>query len=482
MARFAAADAFELPEKRLQLLPFRFERRAGDYLVSNMVGDFVSLTSDEFGRLSELRVKPGDSLYEKLYAANLLTREGQLAQQQLLALRLRSRMSFLRHITPLHLFVVTLRCEHSCPYCQVSRQSTDRSRYDMSVDTAHRALQIALQSPSKHIKIEFQGGEPLLNFPLIEKIVLAVKSAGSDKKIDFVIASNLALLTDDHLVFCKSHNVLLSTSLDGPSDLHNKNRPRPGGNSHELAVKGIKRAQEFLGRDHVSALMTTTERSLSRVTDIIDEYLRLGLDGIFLRPLSPYGFAIKTKQFQRYDAKRWLDFYERGLRHILEINRAGRHFPEFYSALLLKRMLTDRPLGYVDLRSPAGIGLGALVYNYDGRVYASDEGRMLAEMGDDTFELGHVERASYKSLIVSDKLVHLVGSSLTQCAPECGDCVFEPHCGADPVYHHAVQGDPVGIKPFSEFCARQKGIMGLLLSILHHEPENAVVLRRWGCL
>ena len=191
---------------------------------------------------------------------------------------------------------------------------------------------------------------------------------------------------------------------------------------------------------------------------------------------------MKTKQFQRYDAKQWLDFYGRGLRHILGINRAGHHFPEFYSALLLKRMLTDRSIGYVDLRSPAGIGLGALVYNYDGRIYASDEGRMLAEMGDDTFELGHVQAASYKSLILSDKLIDLIASSLTQCAPECSDCVFEPHCGADPVYHHATQSDPLGIKPFSEFCTRQKGIMGLLLDILQHEPENAIVLRRWGGL
>ena len=258
-------------------------------------------------------------------------------------------MAFLRQITPLHLFVVTLRCEHSCPYCQVSRQSTDRSRYDMSDEIAQRALKIALDSPSGRIKIEFQGGEPLLNFSLIEKIVLAAKAAaaGASKKIDFVIASNLALLSDEHLAFCKAHEVLLSTSLDGPADLHNKNRPRPGANSHELAVKGIKRAQETLGADRVGALMTTTEGSLGRVTEIVDEYLRLGLDGVFLRPLSPYGFAVKSKQFQRYDAKRWLDFYERGLRYILSINRAGRHFPEFYSALILRRMLTDRPIGYV---------------------------------------------------------------------------------------------------------------------------------------
>jgi uncharacterized protein len=127
--------------------------------------------------------------------------------------------------------------------------------------------------------------------------VLAAEAAAprAAKSIDFVIASNLALLTDDILAFCKSHGILLSTSLDGPPDLHNKNRPRPGGNSYELAVRGIRRSQEILGPDRVGALMTTTEASLDRVKDIVDEYVSLGLDGIFLRPLSPYGFAVKKR-------------------------------------------------------------------------------------------------------------------------------------------------------------------------------------------
>jgi len=143
-------------------------------------------------------------------------------------------------------------------------------------------------------------------------------------------------------------------------------------------------------------------------------------------------------------------------------------------------MLSDRPTGYVDLRSPAGIGLGALVYNYDGKVFASDEGRMLAEMGDNTFELGQVNNANYRDLILSDKLVELVGSSLTQCAPECLNCVYESHCGANPVYHHATQKDPVGIKPLSGFCARQKGVISTLLDLLNNSRDDAAILRRWG--
>lgn len=481
MARFQPAETFQLSADKLQLLPFRFERTGDRYLVSNMVGDFIRLTGDEFQRFVELRLRPGDGLYEKTYGAHLITSASQTAQLQLLALRLRSRMAFLRQPTVLHIFVVTLRCEHSCPYCQVSRQSADRSAFDMTEKTAEQALKIAFQSPSNRIKIEFQGGEPLLNFSLITKIVDAAKAWAPrvGKAVDFVITSNLALLDDDVLSFCKSNDILLSTSLDGPPDLHNKNRPRPGGNSHELATRGIRRAQDALGMDRVGALMTTTEASLHRVEEIVDEYLRHDLDGIFIRPLSPYGFAVKTRAIRRYDAQNWLDFYARGLRYVLAVNRGGRRFLEFYAALILKRMLTDQPLGYVDLRSPAGIGLGALVYNYDGQVFASDEGRMLAEMGDRTFELGSVAD-DYRSLICSNKLIDLVGASLTQCAPECADCAYEAHCGADPVYHHATQGDPVGMKPLSEFCARQKGVMNLLLDILETSPQDAAILRHWA--
>ena len=483
MARFQTIDTFA-PQGRenLTLLPMRFERlSSGRVAVSNMVGEILLLDDHEFRCLVDLDVAPGDTVYERATERLLLARKGGRSALQLLAMRLRSRMAFLRAPTGLHILVVTLRCEHSCPYCQVSRRSTDVDRYDMDEATALQALRVAMSAPSPCIKIEFQGGEPLLNFPLIRFAVQAAKTMAAEqgKIVEFVIASNLALLDEAVLEFCREHDVMLSTSLDGPADLHNRNRPRPGSNSHALAVQGIQRAKEALGADRVGALMTTTEASLDRVEAIVDEYVRLGLDGIFLRPLSPYGFAVKTKWFQGYDVSRWLSFYERGLRHVLAINRSGVRFPEFYAALLLQRMLTDRPTGYVDLRSPAGIGLGALVYNYDGTVFASDEGRMLAEMGDRSFELGTLGQHDYTTLVTSDKMLDLVGGTLSQTSPQCESCAFEAHCGSDPVYHYATQGDPVGHKAFSGFCARQKGIMELLLTILDRDDEDAAILRSW---
>lgn len=68
--------------------------------------------------------------------------------------------------------------------------------------------------------------------------------------------------------------------------------------------------------------MTTTLASLGRVEEIVDEYKRQGFRSIFLRNLSPYGFAARSL-IRRYDVDDWVAFYKRGLAHVLELNRRG---------------------------------------------------------------------------------------------------------------------------------------------------------------
>jgi sulfatase maturation enzyme AslB (radical SAM superfamily) len=205
----------------------------------------------------------------------------------LLALKYRTKAQRIAQFTALHLFVVTLRCDYTCQYCQVSRQTDDKHAFDMSEETANKALDLVFKSPSQAIKIEFQGGEPLLNFNIIQYIVREAKQRNilSKKDLQFVITTNLSLLDDKVLKFCQQHDIYLSTSLDGPEKLHNGNRPRPGKNGYQLTVAAIKKAQDYLGRHKVGALMTTTENSLTQPKAIIDTYLENNLDSVFLRPL-----------------------------------------------------------------------------------------------------------------------------------------------------------------------------------------------------
>lgn len=482
MKKLYAEEHFAARRETYSLLPLRFHRFPGNrVLLTNMVGEHHFLPAAEFELLTQGHLTDQETL-QKLRAKHMIRSPDEGVPLELLSIKTRTRYSRLPNFTGLHIFVVTLRCEHACAYCQVSRTNSPDPRFDMSPVTAALALDAVFKSPSPMIKIEFQGGEPLLNFPLIEQIVREARARNADgaKQLSFVIASNLALL-DDHIIrFARDNGVSFSTSLDGPADLHNKNRPRPGGDSWERAIAGIARVRSELGHDRVAALMTTTEASLGRVRAIIDCYLEQGLRDIFLRPISPYGFAMRTKSHAAYDAARWLAFYQEGLEYILELNAAGVPMVERFAAIILAKMLTNDDPGYVDLMSPAGIGIAALVYNYDGDVYASDEARMLAEMGDTTFRLGNIHRDSLSDILQSEVLLDSLDASFAGSAPMCSDCAFETYCGADPVFHHTTAGDVLGRKPTSAFCKRNMGVFTLLLERHDADPATREVFRRWA--
>lgn len=478
---FSERQAFA-PAAGYRLMPFRFarfdERR---YVMSNDAGELLLLAREELVAFTERRLPIGGELYRKLKARHFLFDDESRVALELMALKLRTRAQVVSELTGLHIFVVTLRCDHSCHYCQVSRQTADRTAFDMSWAHAERALAIAFASPSPVIKLEFQGGEPLLAFELITRIVERAEGIAGErgKQLELVIASNLSLLTEEILDYCAQHGITFSTSLDGPQELHDAHRPLPGHSSYQRAVAGIARVRERLGPHAVSALMTTTPASLPCVEEIIDEYRRQGLSSIFLRSLSPYGFAMRSKSLRRYGAEDWLSFYRRGLAHVLQLNRQGVEFREEQTAILLQKMFAPGGTGYVDLQSPAGLGLGALVYNYNGAVYASDEGRMLAEMGNHALQLGSVEDQSFDEVITRASLVELLESTLLESSPMCSDCPFLPFCGADPAFHLATTGEPVGHKAFSAFCEKQMAMLRHLIALLEDDAEAREILLGW---
>lgn len=482
-----SAGFVEPAERPYRLLPFRFERwNEREVLLVNDVGDSLFVSAPSFDALIEHRLRPVSPDYAALKSRLFLTDGDPTVAIELLATRYRTQKSFLSGFTELHLLVVTLRCDHSCPYCQVSRVADRDPRWDMSRETAERAIDLMFQSPSPSLKVEIQGGEPLLRFDLIRSIVDRVldRIRTEGRRIEFVIATNLAPLDDEILAYLADRSILISTSLDGPAALHDANRPRPGRDSHALVERNLARVREALGADRVSALMTTTERSLAHPREIVDEYVRLGFDAIFLRSISPYGFAVRTGAAERYQTAQFLDFYRAALERIIDWNRRGVAIREVYAQILLSKMLTPFPTHYVDLQSPGGAGIGAVVYNYDGDVYASDEARMLAEMGDFTFRLGNLHRDSYERIFGGATLRSLVANSVLEALPGCSSCAFLPYCGGDPIFHHRTQRDPIGHRPTSAFCAKNLGILRHLFERLRSGDRfETDLLTSWatGC-
>jgi His-Xaa-Ser system radical SAM maturase HxsB len=399
----------------------------------------------------------------------------------LLAAQYRTRQSLLPRLTGLFMVVPTVHCNHSCTYCQVTRRSESSDQGDMTPEIADKTVEFILSAPSSEIKIEFQGGEPLLRFDLVQHIVEQVKRCNRNKKrVDFVLASNLSLLDDRVLGYCRANDIFLSTSLDGPRELHNANRLLADSGSYDIVVANVRRAMDVLGPDRVSALMTTTRLSLSQPRDIVDEYIRNGFRSIFIRRLNPYGKAATYNPALSYSVDEWFTFYREVLDYIIRINLDGFAFREEFAALLLRRILTPFPTGFVDLQSPPGLGIAGILVNRDGGVYPSDEARMLAEMGDETFRMGNVLSDSYSDLLLSENLLEWISETMTEGMPECCDCGLQPYCGSDPVRHYRTQGDMVGFKPTSEFCREMKRVMLHLISLLEDDPMSRRVLEGWA--
>ena len=479
---FFPLETFAPAPKQVCLLPFRFARFESEELLVNEAGEFLFSPAGTTGKLLDGAIDCGSELYKSLKAKHFIYDDATSPLFDLLATKIRTKHNHVFGGTKLHIFVVTLRCEHSCHYCQVSRQTAAHGEYDMSAQTADRSIALMLDSPSPHVTLELQGGEPLLAFDRIQYIVPRAKeqAAKRGKNIDIVVTTNLACATDDMLRYFRDEGIKISTSLDGPAFLHNKNRPRPGNDSHERAIDGIERSRSILGYENVAALMTTTAASLDHVRAIIDEYVRLDFHSIFLRPISPYGFALKTRSKTGYEMECFLKFYKEGLSYILGLNRSGYRLAEIYAQILLTKILTPHSTGYVDLQSPAGEAWNVLVYNYDGDVFASDEARMLAEMRDWTFRLGNVHSASRTSLFTGEAALRMFEASCNQSLAGCSDCAFQSYCGADPIYHHATQGDMYGHRPTSGFCQRNMdSIRHLFKFIREDDPETMRIFWSW---
>ncbi|MGC1630754.1 MAG: radical SAM protein, partial [Gelidibacter sp.] len=297
------------------LLPFRFHQINNEKeVLVNEVGDFIIAPIGTATRIANRLIKNDETIYADLIANFFISEKPIPNLIDVLATRYRTKKSFLDEFTALHIFVVSLRCNHSCHYCQVSRVSENRQDFDISIENLKAGVDHMFRSPSSSLTMEFQGGEPLLAF---DKVKYGVEYANflnvrHKKDITFVICTNATVFTDEILDFCNENSIVISTSLDGPEFLHNANRPKTGKKSYELVLNGINTAREKIGHDKVSALMTTTALSLDYPVEIIDNYIENGFSNIFLRPISPYGFALKNVKKNHYHTQKYLDFYKKG--------------------------------------------------------------------------------------------------------------------------------------------------------------------------
>lgn len=185
---------------------------------------------------------------------------------------------------------IAQQCNMDCSYCYATTDvgaGTYGEPSFMTKEVACRAVDFLFQqAPGKNVRFVFFGGEPLLNYGLIEKVVCYAnsKSQQCDKKVNYELVTNTTLMSDNIIRFLAENRVFVQVSLDGSKEVNDKNRRFPDGRgTHDTIVVNAIKLLEACG-DLVSVRATVTKDGV-RCFDTIMYLLKMGFQNISLTPV-----------------------------------------------------------------------------------------------------------------------------------------------------------------------------------------------------
>ncbi len=341
----------------------------------------------------------------------------------------------------LHIVVVTPQCNLRCIYCHAG---LDQNKHEcMTEKTASSVLDKILETPLENLTLEIQGGEPMLNFEVIKFLIDEgkLRALRKGKNLEFCIVTNFTdLLSDEKIRFLINHEVSVSTSIDGDTTIHenNRNRNYPGGFAVlSERVATFRNIWHDLRDDEpqLSAMVTTTAPALKKSHEVVDAYLSLGFSNLFVRPVNPFGRGDCGLPDLSYSAEEFVTFWSEMIDYILELWKTGKKISESHLDILLKKIfLYDN--GYMDLRFPCGAAFGQRAYNFDGKIFTCDEGRMLQS---ESFCIGNTQDNTSLINRSSHGLETFI-SSLSELS-YCEYCAYKPFCGVCPIMNWKQTGN-----------------------------------------
>ena len=145
-------------QRKWAILPFNVKQIRDRFLISSPWGGWLALDAGDFRKLNSLNLDRQTSLFKRLRNNRIILDENNI---QKLTDEYRQLHANLFYDTGLHIAVVTDNCNFACSYCQ-SKKTKSRLNMDLEVATKLLGCLFAVNNPS--VRLEFQGGEPLLNW------------------------------------------------------------------------------------------------------------------------------------------------------------------------------------------------------------------------------------------------------------------------------------------------------------------------------
>ena len=262
--------------------------------------------------------------------------------------------------------LVTMDCNLRCEYCFASQGDYAMGRKVMSFETGKKALDFLLENSGdrENLEVDFFGGEPLMNWDVVKKLVEYGRSKEAEyhKHFRFTVTTNGLLLDEEKMDFINKEMSNVVLSIDGRKDVNDRVRKRVDGSGcYDRIIPKFKELAEKRNYENYYVRGTFTKYNLDFASDVFHLY-DLGFDQISVEPVvcdHDEKYAITERDLPAVFSE-----YERLAQLMLVNEKKGKHFNFFHFML----DLDQGPCAIKRLRG-CGSGNEYVAITSDGDIY-----------------------------------------------------------------------------------------------------------------
>ena len=306
-------------------------------------------------------------------------------------------------------------CNLACKYCFAGEGEYHGDRSLMSYEVGKKALDFLIANSGNRVNLEvdFFGGEPLMNFDVVKRLVEYGRSQEKEhnKRFRFTLTTNGVLLDDEVMEFANKEMANVVLSIDGRKEVHDAMRPtRNGKGSYDLIVDKFKKMAEMRNQTDYYVRGTFTHHNLDFSKDVL-HLADMGFKQISMEPVvagPDMDYAIRDE-----DVSVLCEEYDKLAKEMIKRKREGNGFNFFHFMI----DLSGGPCLYKRL-SGCGSGTEYLAVTPWGDLYPCHQ-----FVGNEKFLLGNVDDGITATEVVDEfKLCNVYAKE------KCRDCFARFYC------------------------------------------------------
>ena len=257
-------------------------------------------------------------------------------------------------------------CNLRCEYCFAGKGDYEQGRMVMNEETGLKAIDFLLENSGdrEFLELDFFGGEPLMNFDVVKKVVKYARSKEEEygKTFRFTITTNGMLLTDDKIEYINKEMSNVVLSIDGRREVNDRVRTRVDGTGcYDRIIGNFQKLVEQRGDKEYYVRGTFTKYNKDFAEDVYS-LNDMGFDQISIEPV--VAKATETYALTKEDLPEIFAEYEKLAKKIVKSRRDGNFFNFFHYMI----DLDQGPCAIKRLRG-CGCGNEYIAITPDGDIY-----------------------------------------------------------------------------------------------------------------